>query len=317
MNGLTTKIMKENLDINYKMTPKQKSQILARGAEAIIYLETQNPSTKSKKSSLSKFPSRVGERFRGRSIAGTNLRARSGVGWEKTNAKNLVIKSRIQKSYRILELDRKIRERRTRAETKLLLKASRIINCPVPLIAISSADGRAGKLQSHKIKIPFIDGKKLSEHLDNFSFPKQKSILKQIGKDIAKLHQENIIHGDLTTSNMILVEKGVSEFDNSVLHSGGRENSASQRGMAADFSNSQTKNPIIYFIDFGLGYFNGKYEDKAVDIHLLKQALEAKHFKNWKELFEEFKKGYKQKNPGAEKVFNQLIKVEKRGRYKD
>jgi len=70
--------MKENLDINYKMTPKQKSQILARGAEAIIYLETQNPSTKSKKSSLSKFPSRVGERFRGRSIAGTNLRARSG-----------------------------------------------------------------------------------------------------------------------------------------------------------------------------------------------------------------------------------------------
>jgi len=71
----------------------------------------------------------------------------------------------------------------------------------------------------------------------------------------------------------------------------------------------------IFFIDFGLGYFNGKYEDKAVDIHLLKQALEAKHFKHWEALFNEFVKGYK-KYSEAEKVFQRLKAVEKRGRYK-
>jgi len=186
---------------------------------------------------------------------------------------DFVIKDRIKKSYRIPELDKKIRERRTRAEAKLLTKVSKIVNCPIPEI---SKDKKATKL-----KMPFIEGKKLSENLDNFSLNEQKNILKQIGKDVAKIHKEDIIHGDLTTSNMIL------KYDN------------------------------VHFIDFGLGYFNGKFEDKAVDIHLLKQALEAKHFRNWKELFKEFEKGYKSVDKTqAEKVFNQLVKVEKRGRYK-
>ena len=188
--------------------------------------------------------------------------------------RELIIKNRIKKSYRIPELDDKIKKQRTKSEAKLLAKAGRIINCPVPEINKDK--------KSTQIKMPFIDGKKLAEHLGKFPVSKQKAILKQIGKDIAKLHQENIIHGDLTTSNMILVKDK------------------------------------IFFIDFGLGYFNGKYEDKAVDIHLLKQALEAKHFRYWKELYKEFEKGYKSVGKTqAEKVFNQLIKVEKRGRYKD
>ena len=38
------------------------------------------------------------------------------------------------------------------------------------------------------------------------------------------------------------------------------------------------KNGKVYFIDFGLGFFSNKTEDKAVDLHLLKQALESKHY---------------------------------------
>ena len=182
---------------------------------------------------------------------------------------NEVIKDRISKSYRIKELDNKIRKRRTKKEIKLLTKASKIINCPLP-----------EKLKdSYKIKMPFINGKKLSQHLDKFNLIKQKQILKQIGEDVAKLHQEDIIHGDLTTSNMILSKEKV------------------------------------FFIDFGLGYISRKIEDKAVDIHLLKQALEAKHFKNWKILFNEFLKGYS-KNPETKKIIERLKAVEKRGRYK-
>ena len=71
----------------------------------------------------------------------------------------------------------------------------------------------------------------------------------------------------------------------------------------------------LYFIDFGLGFHSRKFEDKAVDLHLIKQALEAKHFKNWETLWKEIQKGY-QESKDAEKTLNQLKAVEKRGRYR-
>ena len=183
--------------------------------------------------------------------------------------KDTITKDRISKSYRIQELDKKIRKSRTKAETKLLTKAAEIINSPIPETS----------KEIHKIKMPFIDGKKLSDNLDNFPLTKQKQICKQIGQDVAKLHDAEIIHGDLTTSNMIL------------------------------------KDNKIFFIDFGLGYISHKFEDKAVDIHLFKQALEAKHFRNWKTLFKEFETGYN-KSKDSKTVFERLKAVEKRGRYK-
>ena len=185
-------------------------------------------------------------------------------------SKDTVTKDRISKSYRIPELDKKIRKSRTKAETKLLHKASQIINSPIPETS----------KEIHKIKMPYINGQKLSDNLDNFPLTKQKQICKQIGEDVAKLHDAEIIHGDLTTSNMILKENK------------------------------------IFFIDFGLGYISHKFEDKAVDIHLFKQALEAKHFRNWEVLFKEFEKGYS-KSKDSKIVFERLKAVEKRGRYKD
>lgn len=183
--------------------------------------------------------------------------------------KDIVIKDRIKKSYRIKEIDERIRKLRTRSETKLLEKASKIINCPKPI----------PEKDFDKIKIQFINGKKLSEFLDKFSLEIQKQLLKKIGEDVAKLHDVEIIHGDLTTSNMIL------------------------------------KGNNVFFIDFGLGFISAKIEDKAVDIHLLKQALEAKHFKHWKILFEKFIDGYKNSKDSG-KVILQLEKVEKRRRYR-
>ena len=189
---------------------------------------------------------------------------------------NFVIKNRISKNYRIKELDEKIRVRRTRSEAKLLLKASKIINSPRPFFQPSIKT-------SSKLKMPFINGKKLSEYLDNFSLEKQKQICEKIGQSIAKLHNSDIIHGDLTTSNMILVEYGDAK---------------------------------VFFIDFGLGFISHKIEDKAVDLHLLKQALEAKHFKNWQQLFEQVIKGYKKFTSNSKIILERLKVVEKRGRYK-
>ena len=243
---------------------------------------------------------------------------------------NFIIKDRIKKSYRIPELDEKIRKRRTKAETKLLIKASKVINCPIPedrcdkkflQLKGERQRGECGKFSAiggsknfDKIKMPFVKGKKLSEFLDKFPIEKQKQICKKIGESTAKLHDEDIIHGDLTTSNMILVENTNNKLGfNNLKASEARGMRETQDKLGK--VKIQKNNQKIYFIDFGLGYFDGKYEDKAVDLHLLKQALEAKHFKNWEKLWSSVKSGYK-KSPNAKKVLERLIAVEKRGRYK-
>lgn len=186
--------------------------------------------------------------------------------------KKEIIKERIEKGYRIKELDNKIRKQRTKAEKKLLLKSSQLINSPI-LIEDNKED--------YKIKMQYIQGKKLSEFLDKLSLDKQKNICKNIGNLVAKIHENGIIHGDLTTSNMIL----------------------------------QEKTNKIYLIDFGLGFFSDKIEDKAVDLHLLKQALNSKHFKNSQILFKEILEGYKNYSKSIQ-VLERFQRVENRGRYK-
>ena len=181
-----------------------------------------------------------------------------------------VIKRRIKKSYRLPQIDEEIRKLRTRSEAKLLLKASRLVSVP----EIKNVDE-----ESKEISIEFLEGKKLSEYLDSFSREDQKKICKMMGKNIARLHDSDIIHGDLTTSNMIL------------------------------------KDEKVFFIDFGLGFSSHKIEDKAVDLHLLRQALEARHFKNWQALFTEVQGGYAS-SKNSSLVLEQFKKVEARGRYK-
>ena len=124
--------------------------------------------------------------------------------------------------------------------------------------------------------MPLIKGKKLSETLESLNW---EDVCKKIGASISKLHDADIIHGDLTTSNMIL---------------DGKNN--------------------LYFIDFGLGYTSERVEDKAVDLHLIKQALEAKHFSIWKQCWAIIEKNYEPKE--RQKILQQLGKVESRGRYK-
>jgi Kae1-associated kinase Bud32 len=203
-----------------------------------------------------------------------------------------VIKKRISKNYRIPELDKKIIKQRTKSETKILTKASKIIPVPKP----------EEQKTENEIIMPFIEGDKLSLSLDNYPLKKQEQVMLQIGKTIGKMHKENLIHSDLTTSNMIYVKNAKNNY----VGVGGRGATRAKKDGG-----------IVYIIDFGLGFQNGKYEDKGVDIHLLKQALEAKHFKHWEILFKQFKKGYESINKQeAEKVFNKLNSIEKRGRYR-
>lgn len=182
--------------------------------------------------------------------------------------KDIVIKDRIKKGYRLNQIDEKLRKFRTRREAKVLEKLHSI-GFPIPKLILSDD-------KKMLIKMEFLKGKKLRDALDNTNCVK---LCKELGKKIAILHKNSIIHGDLTTSNMIL-------------------------------------NKEIYFIDFGLSFFSDKIEDKAVDLHLLKQALESKHHKIFENAFKAVLSGYKIKNPDYDIIIKRLEKVESRGRYK-
>ncbi len=169
-----------------------------------------------------------------------------------------IIKRRIKKGYRIPVLDEYLRKKRTRNEARLMIEAKRNgIRVP-DIIEVDE--------KNFVIKMKFIEGKRLSEY-DNVSY------CKEIGEIVKKLHEANIIHGDLTTSNLIESKDG------------------------------------IYLIDFSLGFFSNKIEDKAVDLILLKRAIETRH-RNFEECWKKILEVYS--NP---EVISQMKKIEKRWRY--
>jgi len=184
---------------------------------------------------------------------------------------NVLIKERIKKSYRHEEIDNRIRKTNTRREYKLLDKASKIINVPKILDYNE---------KEYKIIMEFIPGFTLRDTLDNTPTKKRIELCEQLGKEIARLHNTDIIHGDLTTSNFIL------------------------------------NGEKIFFIDFGLGFHSTKIEDKAVDLHLLRQAFESKHYQHFEQSFEAVMKGYKEESKQAKEILDRFDIVEKRGRYK-
>ncbi|MFA5857083.1 MAG: KEOPS complex kinase/ATPase Bud32 [Candidatus Pacearchaeota archaeon] len=179
---------------------------------------------------------------------------------------NQVIKNRIKKSYRINEIDNKLIKSRTRSEAKIIEKLNGII--PVPKIIKTNNED--------EIIMEYLEGKKLSESLEKLDYLR---IAKSLGNSIGKMHDKDIIHGDLTTSNMI------------------------------------EKNNLVYLIDFGLAYHSKKIEDKAVDLHLLKQALDAKHFTINKEFFNILLDSYSSKD--KVEIIKRIKTIESRGRYKD
>jgi len=178
-----------------------------------------------------------------------------------------VIKERVKKGYRLEEIDEKLRRSRTRREAKVLDKL-KAIDFPAPTLH-DMCD------KAMQLRMDMIQGNKIRDIL----YQNPVALSQEIGKKIGILHSNDIIHGDLTTSNMILEKE-------------------------------------IKFIDFGLSFFSNKTEDKAVDLHLLRQALESKHHQIWEKCFEAALKGYKKSYPEYKEVLSRLEKVEARGRNK-
>lgn len=191
--------------------------------------------------------------------------------------KEVIFKYRIPKKYRIEELDQRIRTARTLNEARALVKVKIYgINVPqVYEIDISKAT----------IVMQFIKGIKLKEILGTLDDSKKEKYFRILGMYAAILHKNGHIHGDITTSNVIV-----------------------------------TPSEGLFLIDFGLHEFSDTVEDKSVDLHLLKRVLVSSHGKDYPLCFKSFLNGYREeygeeKANECEQIVNNIAVIETRGRY--
>jgi len=184
----------------------------------------------------------------------------------------VVEKRRVKKRYRIKNIDDRLISSRTKVEAKLIAE-SRKQGVSVPIIFDVN-------LQQGIITMEYIDGKRVKDIFNGLDEKEREIICRMIGESIAWLHNADIIHGDITTSNMIL-------FDNR-----------------------------IYFIDFGLGEINNEIEIKGVDLHVLMEAIESTHSR-YADYFKFVLEGYKKELiDDANLVINKIDEIVKRGRYR-
>jgi Kae1-associated kinase Bud32 len=185
---------------------------------------------------------------------------------------DVVQKRRLKKSYRIKQIDNRLISYRTKEEAKLITEA-RQHGVSVPIIY--DVD-----LQNGIITMEYLKGKRIKDILNNLSEEERKRICNKIGESIAKFHNNDIIHGDITTSNMILMDDRV------------------------------------HFIDFGLGEKNTEIEAKGVDLHVLMEAIESTHSK-YANCFNYVLEGYKKHlKQDANQVIKKIEEIVRRGRYR-
>lgn len=190
------------------------------------------------------------------------------------HGKKVIMKKRLPKKYRPYELDERIRIYRTIHETKLIHEAKKA-GVPTPTIFLVDT-------KNATIIMEFIQGKQVKQILGEVGRNYRQKLCVKIGELIGKLHENGIIHGDLTTSNMIL--------------------------------ESEEK---IFFVDFGLGEKTKDLETRGVDLHLMKRALQSTHFRFSQECFDAVIRGYS-KVVGkelAKGILEKIKEIERRGRY--
>jgi TP53 regulating kinase-like protein len=190
------------------------------------------------------------------------------------HGRKVVIKARYPKKYRPVKLDMAIRTYRTVHEPQLMSEAQK---AGVPTPTIFQVD-----VKNALIVMEFIEGKQVKRLLTGFSRDERENVCTRVGELIGKLHCHGIVHGDLTTSNMILNADGK-----------------------------------IFLVDFGLGEKNSELEAKGVDLHLMKRALQSTHFESAAECFVAIAKGYATVSgkDEAKAVLAKVREIERRGRY--
>lgn len=190
--------------------------------------------------------------------------------------KKSIVKERFSKKYRHPTLDSKLTLKRLNAEARCMTKARRLgVSTPVlygvdPLL--------------HTLTFEFVEGPCVKDVLLEFGShgiveERLDDIALQIGNAIAKLHDGGLIHGDLTTSNMLL-RSGTNQ---------------------------------LILIDFGLSFTSTLPEDKAVDLYVLERALVSMH-SSCGNVMDRILAAYRKSSKQWSSTMNKLAQVRQRGR---
>jgi len=184
--------------------------------------------------------------------------------------RKVVLKQRVVKGYRHPVLDKALQSVRIKNEVRLMLDARK---AGIPIPVIYSVD-----LSDNRIVMEEIEGMRVKDALEQMPEEEARKVCEKIGAVAGRLHMSDIVHGDLTTSNMLL------EGDR------------------------------IVVIDFSLGSRSSELEDKGVDMHLLEEAFHSAHYRR-SELYATVKDSYVKTYPGGADVLKKVKEIEKRGRY--
>jgi TP53 regulating kinase-like protein len=192
------------------------------------------------------------------------------------HGRRVVLKKRLPKKYRPKALDEQIRTYRTIHEPQLMHEAKKA-GVPTPIIFLVDRVNAT-------IIMEYIEGKQVKQLLNKVSSNDRESMCFKIGESVGKLHGFGIVHGDLTTSNLI------------------------QHARERD---------RIVFLDFGLGEKTKELEARGVDLHLMKRALQSTHYRFAEECFNSAFEGYSAVLglETSESVLSKIKEIERRGRY--
>jgi len=207
-----------------------------------------------------------------------------------------IVKERFAKSYRLPVLDTKLTKQRTVGEVRCMLRCAKAgVHAP----CVYMVDAQASRIYMEKIEGRTLKAF-LREQYDDASSaytPAAHALVNELGAAVARIHDAEMVHGDLTTSNFLVVGEDNNE--------GGGD------GQAAPLHK-------LVAIDFGLGFLQPLPEDKAVDLYVLERAFVSTH-PNSQGLVDLVMAAYERSSPSHRSalVLKKLEDVRRRGRKRD
>lgn len=188
------------------------------------------------------------------------------------NGLKALAKRRKPKTYRHPELDRHLRRTRTKVEAEIIHRA-KVNGVPTPLLYQVDPDEAV-------IVMEYVDGVKVRDAVDGLTGGERRTLFRRIGSYAGRLHGAGVIHGDLTTSNIL------------------------------------KKGDRLVFIDFGLAEVSVEVEKRGVDLNLMDRMLTSTHYRHREELLAAFLEGYRETlGAEAEEAVTRMEEVARRGRY--
>ncbi|KAL6782869.1 CGL126 [Auxenochlorella protothecoides x Auxenochlorella symbiontica] len=187
----------------------------------------------------------------------------------------VVVKQRFPKAYRHPALDAKLTQQRLKAEVRGLLKARKLgVSTPV----LFHVDTATACIYMERLEGSSVKHILHSQSMDDAA---TNALLQGIGQTVAKLHDAGLVHGDLTTSNMVVRTVGNNE---------------------------------LVLIDFGLSQNSSLPEDKGVDLYVLERAFLSAHAEKGPELFDVVLQSYRRSSKFWSATLNRFAEVRARGR---